>query len=78
MGWEWWLGLDEIGLDGRHRLGILSGLLLWDFGSDEIRPTVSFQWCSGFLLLDRFWVATVGVLDVGLHFACRGFFFFSS
>ena len=29
-----------------------------------------------FFLLDRFWVIVMGVLDVGLHFAYCGFFFF--
>ena len=78
------MGLDEIRLDGRHQLGVFSGLLFWAFGLDEIKPTVSFSmvfwifvWRGlSFFLLDHFWVVVVGVLDVGLCFASWGFFFF--
>ena len=65
-----WLGLDEIRLDLRHRIGIFSRLLFWAFGSDKIRPTASFSvvFClermEFFFLPDRFWVATVGMLAI--------------
>ena len=76
-----WLGLDE-----RHRLDVFSGLLFWAFGSEEIRPTVSFS-VVFWIFVWRGWSFFCWIVSGLLSWVCLmwtyvllavGFFFFFS
>ena len=81
--------MDEIGLDGRHRLDIFQWTFVLGFWIGQNRTNGEFfNGVLGFCLkrMEFFgggfcrivsWFAIVGVLAMGLGFACHGFGFCS-